>query len=329
MATDYSSFETAFVREMMLSCECELYEYMTSELPDGREFMQLIRKYVAGTNDIKNKYFSIILEATRMSGEMNTSLGNGFSNLMVMLFLAEENGATDVAGIVEGDDGLFTMDCEFPSEKQFRDLGFTIKMEIHDDFSRASFCGIIFAKEDLINISNPLKVLCNTGWTNRLYVKSSPRRKQELLKCKALSILYQYNGCPILTSYAKYLMRMTKGVRAVPGQFGVWERDLILEAMKTKFVEKQPGIATRQLMQDTFGILIEHQIKLEQYFDSLDVMKPVQHYLLDLYFPQDWTDFFFRYCRMVDVRSKLLDEPATGMSSKAVDEIRIVNAVKP
>lgn len=327
MATDYSSFETAFVREMMLACECELYDYMVSEIPDGRDFMLLVRKYIAGKNDIKNKYFSIILEATRMSGEMNTSLGNGFSNLMVMLFLASEGGATDVAGIVEGDDGLFTMDCDFPGPEKFSELGFTIKMEIHDDFSKASFCGIIFAKEDLINITNPLKVLCNTGWTNRMYIRSSPRRKMELLKCKALSILYQYNGCPILTAYAKYLMRITKGVRAVPGQFGVWERDLVLTAMKAKFVEKQPGRATRELMQETFGILVEHQLELEKYFDSLEDVQPVKHYLLDLYFPADWEDFYFRYCRLVDTSSNLLDEPAMGMLGKAVDEIRVVNAV--
>ena len=43
-----------------------------------------MREVIQGENRVFSKWFSGSVFARRMSGEMNTSLGNGFANLMMM-----------------------------------------------------------------------------------------------------------------------------------------------------------------------------------------------------------------------------------------------------
>jgi hypothetical protein len=328
LATDYRSYEASFRRKLMMSCEGQMYRYMTGELPDGEFFMKLFDTVIAGMNTICNKYFKIILEATRMSGEMNTSLGNGFSNLMIMLYVSERVGATEVDGVVEGDDGLFTMLGPIPQPCHFAKLGMDIKLEIHEMINTASFCGLIYDSEDLINITDPMKVLSNTGWTTRQYFRSRDLRKKELLKCKALSILYQYDGCPILMDYAQWILRNLVGVRARVGQCNTYERDMYKQALEKvhymTFVPKIPGVGTRLLLQEKFKITVEHQIRLEHFFRSSDMLTPIHNSLLSIYVPHDWEHFYRHYVRNIDVTDKLLLEPAFGDTAKAGHEIRIV-----
>jgi len=50
IATDYTSFEALFTRHMMEAVEFELYDYMTSMLPEGPMFRELVHKVLGGTN---------------------------------------------------------------------------------------------------------------------------------------------------------------------------------------------------------------------------------------------------------------------------------------
>jgi hypothetical protein len=325
MATDYSSFEALFTRELMLSCEFVLYEYMTQLLPDGPEWYALIKKVIAGENHIKNKYFEIFLEATRMSGEMNTSLGNSFSNLMFMLFLSEECGATDVEGTVEGDDGLFTLNGDYPTAEQFAELGLTIKIDMHDKMEEASFCGLIYDRVDLVNVTDPIKVLQTFGWTTRQYARSCRRRKMELLRCKALSVAYQYNGCPILMALARYGLRVTEGFRARIGQTGVWERSFLQEVLKQQVLIRDVPEATRMLVESKFGITIEHQLRIEEYLDGLTDVVPLNNDLILMYSHRDAEHYWHNYVRRVQIKSKLINEPTFGSNSLAIDQLAMVS----
>jgi len=324
MATDYSSFEALFVKDLMMSCEFQLYEYMTTELPGGKEWLKLITEVIAGNNVLYNKYFKTFIEATRMSGEMNTSLGNSFSNLMFMLFLAKRRGSTSVAGVVEGDDGLFSMTGGFPTTEDFRALGLVIKIEIHSEISTASFCGLIFDVVDRVNITDPIKVLQTFGWTTRAYAGSCQRRKLELLKCKALSVINQYNGAPILMSLARYALRLTEGVRAKPGQVGVWERQELREALAYKGPIREVPYNTRQLVENKFGITIEHQIALEKYLDELTGAGPLDHDLILMYSGFDAQHYYHNYVRKVQMKSRLVHEPAFGSNSTALRDVKIL-----
>ncbi len=278
VATDYTAFEASFTREVMEVCEFELYEHCARDVRGGAEWLREVKKTLGGQNHCQFKRFNLNIPATRMSGEMSTSLGNGFTNLMIMLYLCEKLGSTCV-GVVEGDDGLFRINGEIPSDKDFADLGFTIKLEKHTELNKASFCGLVFDVDDKINVSCPREILLNFGWSKTPYVRARKTRKLELLKSKSLSFAHQYKGCPIIQSMAHYGLRMTKRVEIrrflnKERSLSMWDREQLLMALRNPIEKINVPMKTRLLMQDTFGVPVDMQIRIETYFDNLNSLVP-------------------------------------------------------
>jgi hypothetical protein len=302
VATDYTAFESLFTAELMEACEFELYEYMVQELPEAEEFMSVLRDVLAGENVCEFKHFTVKVPATRMSGEMCTSLGNGFSNLMFMLFLCHELGSTAI-GCVEGDDGLFRVEGDIPSTESFARLGLVIKLEEHTDLCAASFCGMIFDPEDLVNVTNPLEVLASLGWTTNKYFRSRRGIKMSLLRCKALSYAHQYPGSPIISVMADYVLRVTHHVKdenlrvfvSEKWRTNLWEREQLLDVLGHNIPRKPIGVRTRLLVESKFGIPIETQFSIENYLKSLFVLQPLSIPLMDLMAPLSWSDYWTRY----------------------------------
>jgi len=299
-ATDYTAFESLFVKKLMEMCEFKLYEYMVQYLPEGADWLALVKKVLGGKNHISYKFFDLEIEATRMSGEMCTSLGNGFSNLMFFLFVAEESG-TLVDGFVEGDDGIFATLNDKPLKPElFTKLGLNIKLEVHLDLCSASFCGIIFDPEDCINVTDPREVLAGFGWTTNRYCKASAGRRMDLLRAKSLSYAYQYPGCPIISELAEYGLRMTRGrdIRhfvAQKWQTSQWEREQVLGLDYKNIPRRAVGMNTRLLVERKYGISIEIQLKIEKYLRELEVLQPLDVPCFDLMTPQSWRDYAFNY----------------------------------
>lgn len=299
LATDYTAFESLFVRALMEACEFVLYEYMTQNLPDKDWFMRKCREVLGGLNLCEFKYHIVRVFATRMSGEMNTSLGNGFSNLMIMFFLAEENGNTNVDGCAEGDDGLFVMDGPPLKDHMFTDMGLLLKMEYHDTLATASFCGMIFDTTEMINVCDPIKVLSQFGWTSAKYAKSRASVLKALLRCKALSLAHQYPGCPIVQSLAQYGLRVTRGtdIRRVMqhNTFDNYTRDKLLQAVNGDLSPIKIGINTRQIVNDKFGITPLMQLQIENYLDQLNEIVPLRLESLMSLCKEDSLTYWNRY----------------------------------
>jgi hypothetical protein len=319
-ASDYTAFESLFTKEMMESCEFQLYEYMTKALPNHVEFMGLCRDVLAGTNICRYKHFSVKLEATRMSGEMCTSLGNGFSNLMFMLFVCKELGCKDVVGVVEGDDGAFRVRVpkggRLPEAADFARLGLVIKPEYHNKLSTMSFCGLIFDPEDQLVVTDPREVIASMGWTVRQYARCKSGKLKALLRCKALSYAHQYPGCPIIQSMAHYVLRVTRSVD-VRGfverrrDLNMWERDQLLAAMadeKNLHVVEVPS-NTRFLVEDVYNIPVHHQTLIESYLDSLDKLVPLTFDLIKLHMPASWKVNWEQYARAMFPQDPDLERP--------------------
>jgi hypothetical protein len=302
LASDYTAFESLFVREIMNCVEFELYKHMTKFLPDHKDFMWYCHNVLAGVNTCSYKNFTVKVKATRMSGEMCTSLGNGFSNLMFMLFAFEEMGCTGVDGFVEGDDGIFVCNGSPPTEKQFEDMGLRIKMVEHSDLARASFCGLIFDLEDQANVTNPLEVICSLGWTSNRYAKSNDSKLHALLRCKALSLAHQYPGCPIIQPLAFKILSLTQGlsvgklIHESPA-FSQWERDQLIDAFayRDRLVEIPIGINTRCLVAEEFGISLAEQQYIETLVSEMSVIKPFDDAFLRAVCPNDWKKYFETY----------------------------------
>lgn len=314
---DFTAFESHFTRLIMKAIEIPMYSYMTQFLPDAKEFMGLVNNVIAGKNVCQYKFFDVIVEAKRMSGEMNTSLGNGFTNLMLILFTYSEVGE-NVECVVEGDDSLVSFMNAHPSIDDFRRLGFTIKMEISDAFEDASFCGLIFDPVDLINITDPMDALSSFGWASKFYVGAKSSRILTLLRCKALSYAHQYPGCPIIQSLSHYALRCTRSYdvrKFIDNDRGInnWERDNLRmligpDGKILKVPYKQVPLNTRHLMERKFGIDVPTQLKIERYLDTLNCLQVLAGPLLELDFGL-YHDYFSRYSSLTFRNDPDIDYP--------------------
>lgn len=321
--SDYTAFETHMVKIIMAICEFELYHYMTQHLPKG-EFHEHVH-HIIGMNVVRAKWFTLLVEATRMSGEMCTSSGNGFTNLMVGTFAAQEHGATETFAEVEGDDGLFMHNGHSdPTPEWFQRLGFTIKLE-YKPLEEASYCGLIFDPDDLINICEPLEAILTVGWASGKYAGLKTAKKMSLLRSKALSMFYQYNGCPILTSLSQQLLRLTRSYNTQWAYnsrlLSQWDRDNLTEAenwFRRMPEVRVPGLGTRLLMERVFKITVEHQLILEEHFSNMETLKDFDHPLLAVYSPSDWVDYAQKYVIPIVEINDLLRPP---IALKRADDI--------
>jgi len=297
--TDYSSFEALFVENLMTNCEEVLYRHMVQHLPDGEQFLGLFTGAIKAENRCTAKHFTTYVEATRMSGEMNTSLGNGFTNLMVLLFVAEKLGAKDIDAVVEGDDSLSNPHDAVLTTELFTKLGLIIKLESMDSVARASFCGLVFDEYERRNVTDPRSALCGFGWTKMLHVKSSEKTKMALLRCTSLSLAYQYPGCPILSALARYGLKMTRSydVRPMIQKWkNMYEKEQLIEALRHPIINVEVGIKTRQLVQELYGISIDEQKEIEKYLDNLDEITELDHPYIRAHMKQEWEYYYTKYC---------------------------------
>lgn len=270
IATDYSSFEATFVAELMKSCEFVLYRHMLSALPEFEEIFGILSEVLTGKNIVQNRFLHCVVVASRMSGEMNTSLGNGFSNLMLMTHACRSLGNAEVRGVVEGDDGLFvfTTGDNVPTTEMFAAYGCIIKLDNYERISDASFCGQLFDPIDQEIITDPVEVMAKIAWINSKYAGARDTKLKSLLRCKALSYYYQYPACPIVTELALYCLRISKShdISKVLYTFDSYHRDLISEAKDLKIWREERraiGEHTRQLVSEKYGISLQEQLHIE------------------------------------------------------------------
>jgi len=298
---DFQSFESLFTKEIMEAVEFVLYDYMTEYHAVHKEFMELVHEVLGGTNKCFYRNFMVLLKATRMSGEMCTSLGNGFANLMFFLFLAQEVGFKNAEIGVEGDDSLATGHGTPPSPADYAKLGLVIKQEVYTDLAEASFCGIIFDPHDKINVTDPREVLATFGWTTRRYARSKKSKLMALLRCKALSLAHQYPGCPIIAALARYGLRVTRSydVRSIveSRHFSWWERGQLREALRdeAKLRHITPPSRTRLLVESKFGITVETQLRWEAILDNLNDVVPLVLPGLTDHCPAEWASYYVDY----------------------------------
>jgi hypothetical protein len=298
--TDYSAFESLFVESLMDAVEFELYDYMTSQLNEHDDFMAFCREVLGGDNVCVFKWFKIYIHAKRMSGEMCTSLGNGFSNLIFTKFVAWKH-KVKVKSVHEGDDGLISSSSDLLTE-WFTELGLIIKMARVEAIEDASFCGIIFDPEERQNITDPIKVLANFGWTSRTYFGSSRKTRIKLLRCKAMSLLCEYPGAPVLQELALYALRVTRSydIRSFIERrrdVDAYHRERLRYALDHYLDRVEiPALRTRMLMERKYGLTITKQLAIEEYLKNLNEIVPLNVDIVQEAHP-DYSDYWTNYVR--------------------------------
>jgi hypothetical protein len=291
IASDYTAFEKHFT-SLTYIIEFKLYHYMLSRVPQAKWICELMWAVFTGINVCKFKTLTAHIPAGRMSGEMNTSLGNGFVNLMLFLFLNYSKGNVEPKAKVEGDDLIGGYSGKELTSEDYLSLGFTIKVERPISIHEASFCGLIYDPVDLVSIPDPHKVLLNVGWTSDRYYGSTTKTRLQLLRAKGLSLLHQYPGAPIIQSLAKYIIRCTDGMRyKFPGEWTNWQ----IKHFDPKPVEKPVGFRTRMLMERKFGYSLSEQLSIEAYFDSCKEIKPINHWSIYDHCSSDQKEYYSRF----------------------------------
>jgi len=193
-----------------------------------------------------------------MSGEMNTSLGNGLTNLIVWSFLVHKKGGRFV-GFVEGDDGIFATDVDVTSD-DYAEYGFDVKVNDFDDPLQASFCGIM-CSEDFECITDPRRKFQTFGWTSS-FISAGEDKMMELLRAKALSLVYEMPQCPILGVLARDALIHTRGYEP---RF-VWDgyHNVDVPCDERLIPAFNPKMSTRVAFQKAYGISIHTQLLAEQ-----------------------------------------------------------------
>lgn len=310
MATDYSSFECHHSKERMEAVEFIYCKHFLEEMPGGMAVFEIMKEVLSGINVVENRWFSCRIKGRQMSGETNTSLFNGLLNFTQVLYALYKCGQISLDDlskpypmVIEGDDCLAALDStrNQPTGEQFASYGCLIKLEVYNQISQASFCGLLFDEIDQQVITDPFDVVCSLGWTTKQYTRASSKKKKSLLRCKALSCIVQYPSCPIISALARYTLRCTRGVdvRATIEKKGfcLWEREQLRDGLAhwRELENIEVGIQTRLLFSDLYGISVAEQRHIEQYLDSLTELQPLHIPAITDLCPKSWTEYWEEY----------------------------------
>lgn len=264
---DYTSFEASMHADFMRVSECELYQYCLGYSDDAK----FLTDVICGKNIMKTRHgHRAVCHGRRMSGDMCTSLGNGFNNLMLTLYFADKMGAK-INGFVEGDDGLFAVSKLLTAE-MYAKLGFIMKIDEVKHPCEASFCGLVMSPA-LDVMRDPRKFFMTFGWT-RSAIYGGHAVMMSLLRAKALSAVYETPQCPIIGAFARRALELTRGFDPRFEQDGYH----VVPPSECSLPVYDPSYVTRAAFASRFGISIATQLKVEELVMQ-DKLDELQHYI--------------------------------------------------
>lgn len=212
-------------------------------------------------------------EGRRMSGDMNTALGNCVIMLMLLADAFQQCGVPpscfriiddgdDCVVLVEQEYSQIVMD-KFPA--LFTSYGHTLKVEsTTSDFNKVTLCGC-----RVIRVGGQRKVILNPartiGKSRVLWVKNiDPNR---YIATVGQCLLALHHGVPILQSHALALRRAARRVLKAPPTSYVYR---LAWDEEWHNIKPQPVSEEARLdFEAAFGISIVDQLAVERWFDEL------------------------------------------------------------
>lgn len=299
ICTDFTSFEAHFINLLIYCIEMPLYYWMAMKLKCASWWLNELETLMK-MNVCKFKDF-IVWCMSRASGEMNTSSGNGFSNVCLYTYVTRVKSATKQAGSFEGDDANTTTrpKSAAPTTKDFEKLGWSCKLEKHKKFEEASFCGLVADLEDLITVCDVRQYIVEFGWTKQQYLGANDITIRALIRAKGFSAVYQYRGCPIIDALGHYALRVTdsdevkRKFQKLLDKGKMWENRYKKQMFQQLHEKHKLSIPTRQntpintriLVEKLYNVSIAQQITIENYLDNKNDISPLE---IDLEFPEVW-----------------------------------------
>jgi len=265
LETDYSSFESGFSPMYTRAVEEALFEHMLKYNPHVLADILSAYRYMGRPVQQKlvGRDYTAHVTGTRMSGDMWTSLCNGFSNLMNAKFFAHRKHIK-IEGFVEGDDGIFGMEQPVFTEDDYKSLGFVIKMNYGQDLSHTCFCGNLFVPEEMKILIEPEQIMRLDWSIDAASINYSKSVRLDLLLAKAQSLYVLGKHTPIASWLAYTLILRLKGHTPRREQSNRWWTRLEDEIWsQTKLVPPTVSMKARLLYQQMFGIPVQVQLDLE------------------------------------------------------------------
>jgi hypothetical protein len=280
LVADHTSCET-HMHTTMGDIEWQVFQYINPD-PIG----EVIKRVLCDVQTIFcNGIVAKVL--SRMSGEMNTSLGNGVGNMFATLAVVAfryGNRWKDVRLIIEGDDSIIAVprDMEITAEDYLR-FGFVVKLDEVPTLGKAGFCSTYFLDNGEAAVVDPIKIYSHLPWSFSLRPEHGERRKQELMVAKAISLAYECPHTPVLWALSRRLLEECKDIRGHLSfdRLDWWQRqvfenvlnecgtlDMHITIKRTMEILGPPSDPTRHLFSDVFGINPEQQGVIEMFFST-------------------------------------------------------------
>jgi len=285
MSTDHSHFEAQMVARVQKVCEAVLYKEALRHWKCGAQRLERLiwtNIFSAGKCATFNRDLVFSVEG-RMSGDMCTSLGNGWTNLVTLLAAnvlsngyhyhigrdpdhvvdaCIEHAYNLMIMVVEGDDGVFYTKGVFPLPEHFAKVGMVVKHKMSASIGEAGFCHHYF--RDGGSVLDPVRYL------NRLGVTTAPQRNGSrdvllgLLRAKALSLYYSSPNSPVTSYLAKWLIDETTKYKPIYDEHNRWYDECI--GKQGVVVNPVATYGDRMLCERIHGIGIGRQLQLEAMF---------------------------------------------------------------
>jgi hypothetical protein len=276
LETDFSKMESHFTAKMKHALEWPLYDTMCRGAPQFHTLLRQIHAKLCGWSllSFRNGEVTTKVKARRLSGEMNTSLGNGWATLVLMhhmVFLLYGK-RIHLVGVFEGDDGLIKIDLKkiggVPSEAWFfANLGFRIKLEVRQNVDESLFCGTMQAEGSSHTLYDPKKFLRNIGWSASRHVNFGKSKRDMLIRVKTLSYRHMFPTCPVIARVCDRILELTAdskpSERFIRTHLANWQYEKYKLNVRGKYFVGPTTAAERLLVEKQFGMPIEEQLRLE------------------------------------------------------------------
>lgn len=335
LETDFERMESHLIARIMRVIEVEVYKWVTSEHPLAQEIMRRFVAVITGVNTLDFRHvLTVMLRAKRMSGEVNTSLGNGLTTMILTAFLdfCISRQVRIPRGCFEGDDGLVMVpDAWIPLLTPARILattGFRMKLERRNSIYSSLFCGTVMAPGSKHMLYSPSKFLSKIGWSRKPHANFGNVKAKALFRVKVLSFMAMYPSTPVIWKFCEHWEKQTRAYHSVAerlietdGLFSWWEQQTFrIHGLGGKVLE--PTDAEREVVEEVFGMTIEEQLYLESKVVTLPWLG---RYELPADGNKDQLDYAMTY--MTDHVVKPYVEPVPASQSAETVRVRITDTV--
>jgi len=261
---DASRFD-AHVSEAMLK---NVVNFYVSTLNNSRDvsFVRYLWRHTYKPIGMAKVGLTYKTKGTRMSGHMDTGLGNSLITYGMLESYVTEHQIEKYSMSVNGDDSVLIIERQdlpkfIDVQDYFRDFGFNMKVEYTDEFSKMDYCQTRPVKTDYgwVMARSPERILTRSGWATKRFAKNKVNDYLFSLGTGEKAINF---GLPIGYALGEALVRGSPH-----GKLLAMDRKRYISYTKQRYFQSdlKPSIshATRLSYQAAWGMDPSEQIRIE------------------------------------------------------------------